>query len=178
MIGQETLSLASAIGGLIGALGGFFAAFAAFRSAGTAKTAVRQAAESEQRRLFGLVVETAQKVVTEHMRVAELAQRLKREYRDLFTFAGQSGGTRLKVYLDGIEKTEKEVTALERNASEWLLDAKTRKDIPEDEVAELLFRFNGDLGRLRVAKEGFKEDLASVETQNRAYRERALSRTS
>ena len=173
----ETLSIVSAIGSLVAAAGGLFAAFAAFRSAGSARAAVEQGVELERRRLVGLVVEAAQKVETEYMRVTEVAPRLKRAYKDLSTFAGQSGGSRLTLYLAKIEKSEKEVAPFMDEAGSFLTGPKSPSDIPEEELAGLLHKFNGYLGQLRVAKESFRDDLASVERQNEAYREQAITRT-
>ncbi len=171
----ETLSVVTAIGGLVAAVGGLFAAFAAFRPAGFARAPVEQRTELERRQFIRLVAEAAQKVETEYMRVTAVTPRLKRAYKDLFTFAGHSGGSRLTRYLEEIEESEEEVAALMDEAGSFLTGLKSRLDIPEVELADLLHKFNGYLGRLRVAKEGFRDDLASVERQNEAYRERALN---
>ena len=77
----ETLSVVTAIGGFVAAVGGLVAAFAAFRSAGLARAAVEQSTELESRQFIGLVVEAAQKVESEYMRVTEVTPRLKGAYK-------------------------------------------------------------------------------------------------
>ncbi len=121
------------------------------------------------------MVEAAQKVETEYGYVTEVAPRLKRAYQDLFTFAGRSGGGLLKSYLEGIERSEEEVAQRRSEANDFLAGLKSQPDISEEELADLLHRFNGYAGRLRVIKVGFQDELASVERQNDEYRKRIIS---
>ncbi len=175
LLQPETLSLIAAIGGLVGAIGGVFAAFAAFRAAGAAKAAVKQGAELERRRLVGQVVQAAQEVVAEHMRMTEVAPDLKLAYQTLSTFSGGSGSSRLKMYQDSVDKKVEESAPLKDEAGEFFTDLKARSDLSDEELTTALHRFNGYSTQLRVTNEGLRKELASIERQNTTFREKAIS---
>lgn len=172
----STLSMISAIGGLAGAVGAGLAALAAFRSAGVAKTAVDQAAKSEERRIFDDTVRTAQRVVAEHGRVVELAGRLKIEYQTLFTLAGRTGSSRLDMHLGLIADKEAEIAPYEQRATQWLSTLTGQIDDPQETEVEKLYEFSGYLAQLEAVKDGFREDYGYVERQSQTYRARALNR--
>ena len=163
----------------IATVASLFAAAAAWWSAGTAKAALKQSAEAERKRQFGLVVSAAQRVKADASRATDLAQRLKQEYKDLFSFAGMSGSGQLQELLDEVEKVEEVVSSISESSTEWLQNERPRgDDISDKELADLLYRFTDNLGQLHIAKERFREDMATAEKQNHAYREREFNRSS
>lgn len=174
---QNTLSAISAIGGVLGAVGGLFAAFAAFRSAGTAKDAANRAQQVEHRELMRDVVSAAQSVIAESLRIDDISNKLKMGYRTLFTFAGQTGGSRQEVLTAEVEKKQQGVIPLQQEAMKLLEDKKTLRIKPEEELTDELVKFEGYLIQIRRVKEKLNHDLTEVERDNQTYREKAINNT-
>jgi len=174
---QATLSMISAIGGIIGAVAALFAAGAAFRSAGIAKDAADNAQLVEHRGLVRDVVSILQAVVAETMRVDDLANKLKQGYRELSTHAGQTGGSREKSFVSQVEEKQSGVTVFHQQALKLLDDLKTLRELPEEELSNLLIEHEGYLTQTRRVKEKLVHDFDQLESENRAYRERAIQST-
>ncbi len=173
-IEQSTLSLISAVGGLVAAIGGLVAAAAAFRSAGTARDAANRAQQTERRALLRDVLMAAHNVIAETMRVDDLGNKLKGEYRSLAIFAGQLGGSREKLHTNMVEEKQRGLQPLQQEALKTIEDQASWKDLPEDELTNLLTRLSSHLIQIRRVKEKFLQDLNSVEGENRTYRESAM----
>ena len=171
---QGTLSLISVIGGTLAAVGGLFAAIAAFRSAGIAKTAANHAQEVERRSLLREVTAVGQSVIAESFRVDDLSNNLKRAYRNLSVFAGQTGGSREKVHVEEVEKKQREVVTLQQGAMGSLENRESLRAMSEEELTGLLTKFEGYLIEIRRVKEKLGQELASVEQQNQLFREKAI----
>ena len=174
---QGTLAAIAAVTGLIGAAGGLFAAIAAFRSAGTAKDAAKRAQEIGRRGLVRDVATTANNVVGETIRVDDIGNRLKQAYQTLATFSGQSGGSRPKLFIEEVERKQKEVVPLQQEALTLLEKRETISNSSEDDLALLLTKLEGYLVQIRRVKEKFMHDLESVERNNHIYRENAIKHT-
>jgi hypothetical protein len=169
---QSTLSLIPAVTGVLAAIGGLFAAIAAFRSAGIAKTAADRAEKVERRALLRDVITSLQNVSTETMRVDDLANNLKRSYGDLFTFAGDR--SRSKPKIEEVEKLQGKITVFQQEAMKSLEDQKALRGLSEEQLAELLTKYDGYLQHIKGLKEKFTFELESTEQPNRIYREKAI----
>jgi len=172
-----TLAAISAVTGLVGAAGGLFAAVAAFRSAGTAKDAANRAQEVDRRGLVRDVATVANNVIAETIRVDDIGNKLKQAHQTLATFSGQSGGSRPKLFIDDVQKKQREVVPLQQEALALLEKRETFSNSNEDELAQLLAKMEGYLVQIRRVKEKFIHDLESVERDNQMYREKAIKHT-
>lgn len=174
---QGTLAAISAVAGLIGAAGGLFAAIAACRSAGTAKDAAKRAQEVDRRGLVRDVATAANNVVAETIRVDDIGNKLKQAYQTLATFSDQSGGSRLKLFIEEVERKQNQVVPLQQEALALLEKRETFSNSSEDDLALLLTKLEGYLVQVRRVKEKFVHDLESVERDNQIYRENAIKHT-
>lgn len=171
---ESTLSLIAAVGGVVAAVGGLFAAIAAFRSAGVAKSAAEHAQEVERRSLLRDVSAAAQSVIAESLRIDDLSNNLKRAYRQLSTFAGQTGGSRENLHIEEVEKKQRDVGPLQQKGREFLENHEALRSMSEENLTESLTQFEGYLTQIRRVKEKLSQDLASVEQQNQLFREKAI----
>jgi hypothetical protein len=169
---QATFNALAAISSVAGALISLLATFAAFRSAGSAAKTIEQAAQLERGNLERELAQVANKVLALTMRVDDLGDQLKSAYRDLFTFAGQSGND--KPYTDAIDQ-KKTGTGEMQNAARALLDDHVNwKQRSGDALAADLIKMDGFVVHLDRVREKFSRDLDRVEADNRIYRERQL----
>ncbi|HHJ16273.1 MAG TPA: hypothetical protein ENJ80_06205 [Gammaproteobacteria bacterium] len=171
---QGTLSMISAVGGVVAAFGGLFAALAAFRSAGIAKNAADRAQEVERRSLIRDVTASAQAVIAESLRVDDLSNNLKREYKDLSIFSGGVGGSREKVHVDAVEEKQRGVMSLQQEALSTLENGEALRGMSEETLSGLLAKYEGYLIQIRRVKEKLLLELGSVEKQNYLFREKAI----
>jgi hypothetical protein len=171
---QGNLSIISAVGGVVAAFGGLFAALAAFRSAGVAKNAADRAQEVESRSLIRDVTASAQAVIAESLRVDDLSNNLKREYKDLSIFSGGVGGSREKVHVDAVEDKQKGVIPLQQEALGILENGETLRGMSEETISGLLTKYEGYLIQIRRVKEKLGIELGSVKQQNHLFREKAI----
>lgn len=171
---QNTLSIIAAVGGVVAAFGGLFAAIAAFRSAGVAKISAVRAQEIERRSLIREVATSAQAVIAESLRIDDLSNNLKREYKDLSIFSGGTGGSREKVHFDAVEEKQKGVISLQQDALSTLEDGEMLRGMTEEALSGLLTKYEGYLIQIRRVKEKLVLELGSVEQQNHLFREKAI----
>lgn len=174
---QTTLSMISAIGGIIGAVAALLAAGAAFRSAGIAKNAADNAQLVERRGLVRDVVSVLQAVVAETMRVDDLANKLKQGYRELSTHAGQVGGGREKNLVSQVEEKQRGVTVFHEHALKLLDDLKALRELTEEDLYNLLIEHENFLMKTSRVKEKLAHDFEQLEGEIRVYRERAIQST-
>ena len=177
VLDQTTLSIISAIGGLVAAVGGLFAAVAAFRSAGTAKEAASHAKEIEHRALVRDVLSAAQNIIAETMRVDDLANKLKKGYSDLAMFSGQFGGSRQKTFTKEIEIKQQSVIPLQQESIKAIDEQKQLRELDESNLTNLLIKYEGQLIQARRVKEKLSLELASVDQQNQTYIENRIKDT-
>ena len=117
---------------------------------------------------------TANKVVAATIHIDDLANQLKTGYRTLFTFAGQGpGGSQLKLYVDAIEEKQRGIGTMQTAARETLENGFS--EISEDQINELLLKYDGYLAHLDRVREKFHVDLASVESQTESYRQERIA---
>ncbi len=164
----------TAIVAVASAIGSVVAAFAAWRAASIAKNATAHAEKVERGRLEREVALICNKVVAASMRVDGLSNDLKLGYQSLFTFAGQTGGSRQQMYTKEIEKTQGGVGHMQGEARAILEDRATLKAKTDDALAQDVIKIEGYLVQLERVKEKFTRELDSVAADNRIYRERAL----
>src|SRR5690625_3301172 len=110
----------AAITGALAVLTSAAAAGAAWRSAGAARDAAKHARGVEQRALMREVLGAAQAVVAESLRVDDIANTLKRSYRDFANFLGQPDSSREKLHIGEVEKKQHEVGILQDEARRFV----------------------------------------------------------
>jgi hypothetical protein len=148
-------------------------ALAAAVSAGIAYWSNKDAAKRDRENRVREVSLLANRVVAATVRVDDLANKLKLAYQTLFTFAGQgAGGSRLKLYTDEIEKKQKGIGPMQ-TAARGVLDNGVAK-LSDEKISEWMLEFDGNIAHLERVREKFHVDLASVESQNGTFREKAL----
>jgi hypothetical protein len=170
----DDLALIAALAGIVSAAGGALAAFAAFGSASAASGAVNQAARLERRTLVRHVVVSAHEVIAEEARISSLVDELKMQYSALFTFAGQSGGSRQTLYIDRAEQRKNEANTLQGEASRLIDESNALIAASDDDLTQTLARFDGHVVRVRSIREELQWELNSIAQQNLTYRDRAL----
>ena len=112
----------------------------------------------------------ANKVVAATIRVEDLGNQLKTAYQTLFTLAGHgAGSSRLKLYMQGVEKKQRGLGPMQIAARETLEQGVAK--LSDDRINEQLLEFDGYLANLDRVRERFHVDLASVESQNQTYRQ-------
>jgi len=170
----DSWAIASAIAGIVAAVGGAFAAYAAYRSARSADDAAKRAEELERRGLFRDVVIAANNMIAETLRVDDLGTRLKREYETLAIFSGGSGGSRVQLQIREIDRKRSECGPIQQQAHAALEGTERLRSAPEQDLVDLLTKFDRLLIQVRRVKEKFSHDLGVVESQNQSYRQNAL----
>lgn len=126
---------------------------------------------SDRTRLHGQVVDVAQSIVAEVGRVAEIAQLLKQAHQTLAVFTGGMGSSRLSMHINAIEEKEAEIAPHESEASEWLNDALELRNLSNDDLTKISYRFNGALKIILALKESLGDELAETQRQNQAERD-------
>ena len=117
---------------------------------------------------------TANKVVAATSLVDDLANQLKTGYETLFSLAGQgSGSSRLKLYTDAIEEKQRGIGPMQTAARETVENGLAK--MSDDQINELLLKYDGYLAHLDWVREKFHVDLASVESQNESYRQESIA---
>lgn len=150
-------------------------ALAAAISAGIAYQASRRAGRRDRESHVREVSLLANKVVAASIRVDDLSNQLKMAHQILFTFAGQgAGSSRLKLYTDEIEKKQKAVGPMQKAARD-VLD-KGPANLSDERLTESILELEGYLAQLERVREKFHVDLASVESQNTTFREKAIKK--
>jgi len=139
---QDTLTVIAAVTGLVSAVAGGFAALAAFLSAGTAKDAARHAETVERRGLIRDVLSVAQNVVAETIRVDDLANQLKQEYRTLATFSGNNGGRRPQLFIADVESKHQGINPLQQEALKITDEKDSLRASTEEELTNLLTKLD------------------------------------
>lgn len=170
----ETWAIASAIAGIVSAIGGAFAAYAAFRSARSADDSTKRSEELERRGLFRDVMAAANNIVAETLRIDDLGNRLKREYQSLAAFSGNTGGSRVKLYIEEVERKQTEIGPIQQQARAALEDMERLRNAPEQVLVEQLTSFEGRLIQVRRMKDKIAYELAAIEKDNLIYREKAI----
>lgn len=164
----------AAAAGLVSAIGAGFAAVAAFRSAGSAEKANRTLKNNNRAELFRQASLAANRVVSTSVRVDDLGNDLKLEYQTLFSFAGQMGGGRQKMYVDGVEKKQRGIGPMQTSAREFLENLGDPHQSSSADLVRVISEFEGDLAHLERIKEKFIFDIGNVRADNHIYREKVI----
>ena len=123
---------------------GPFSALAAAISATIAYLAIRNAANADRERRIREVSLLANKVVAATVRVDDLGNQLKMGYQTLFSFAGQgAGSSRLKLYVDEIEKKQTAIGPMQQAARDVLDNDPTQ--LSGEKITKCLLEFGGYL---------------------------------
>ena len=126
---------------------GPFSALAAFVSAAIAYQANWNVAKSDRVRQVREVSLLANKVVAATIHIDDLSNELKMGYQTLFTFAGQGGGgSRLKLYVDEVEKKQTAIGPMQQ-AARSVLDNDPQK-LSDEQITDSLLEFEGNLAHL------------------------------
>lgn len=173
---SDPVAIIAAIAAVLSAVGGGIACIAAFRSAKHAKDTFDSAHLAEKRLLLRQLSVTAHEVTVEVDRIKWIAQGLKVSYQTLFTFAGQLGGSREKLYQKEIDTKLQEAETLLQKASPFTTFKDALLNGPLEEISSREIAIAQALVRARYIRENLEEEHRSVEAQNQAHRERALSR--
>ncbi len=151
---------------------GPFSALAAFVSAAIAYQANRNVAKSDRVRQVREVSLLANKVVAATIHIDDLSNELEMGYQTLFMFAGQGGSSRLKLYVDEVEKKQTAIGPMQQ-AARSVLDNDPQK-LSDEQITDRLLEFEGNLAHLDRVREKFHHDLASIESQNQRRRARRV----
>lgn len=164
----------SAIAAVISAIGTVFATWAAFRSAGSAQLAQKAAAEAERRSDLRQLCITAGEVLVEFRRVESRAVDAKQAYTTLFTFSGNSSGSRRNIYISAIEEKSKTATQLQNHAQLFISPPKNLGTAPLDEIDRIQTKLSNSLTEMRALRQDLEREHASVESQNAVYQEKVI----
>lgn len=165
----------AAIGGVLGAIGGLYAARAASRSASLAQDAAKQAERAERRGFVRDFIGNTQKVLVECGRVEAIATDLKSQYRTLFTFAGQYGGSRQQLYIEQIDNKLKSIVPIQEEAQK-LMDAHRSLAQTSDEDMNLaLAKIVANSVLVEGIREELQRELTEISAQNHQYRENRIN---
>lgn len=162
-----------AIGSLIVSV---IAAIASFRSAGAAQQSAALAARTLERAALREIIRSANEVVAEAGRIEMLIVEALAEYKTLFNFAEQFGGSRHKLYVDELEKKRAEVGELARVAVPIASDPRHVESASERDVTSMLASLDAALAKMRPMREALERELSGIAAQNAAERERRLSK--
>ncbi len=171
IVTPEVISAAAAVAS---AVGGAFAAFAAFRSAESARVAQQVAAAAEQRAAVRQIGTTATEVIIEAERIASRCCDLKIAYRTLFTFAGQSNGSRQKIYDAAVDEKLSHASELGDYAKLFTAAAEKLDGTPPEETDRVQVRLSNALTKIRALREDLERELSGVEGQSATYRDKAI----
>jgi len=161
----------STIAAVVSAIGG---AVAAFRSAGSAQSAQDAAQTSEKRAALRQLSVTASEVLVEAGRASSRGAELKSAYQILFTFANRSGGSHLGMYIDEVDKKLIEVENMSQRAKPFASGQDSLMNGPVDEINSREITMSQVLTMVRARREDLEREHASVEAQNKIYREQAI----
>lgn len=164
----------STIAAVVSALGGCFAAVAAFRSAGSARAANEAAQISEKRAALRQLSITAGEVLVEAERTNARGVDLKNAYQTLFTFAGQSGGSRLGMYMGEVDKKLKNVEDLSQKAQPFVSDLESLMNEPSQEINSREIVITQTLTKVRGIREDLEREYSSIEAQNKTYHDKVI----
>lgn len=164
----------SAIAAVVSAVGGCFAAVAAFRSAGFARTANEAAQLSEKQAALRQMSVTASEVLVEAERANTRGVDLKNAYQTLSAFAGQSGGSRLGLYIDKVDKKLKDTEELSQKARPFISGVEDLINGPLLEMNSREIAMTQALTKIRAIREDLEREHASIEAQNKTYRDKVI----
>jgi hypothetical protein len=170
----DTAVVISAIGAVVSAIGGCFAAVAAFRSASSARAANEAAQLSEKRAALRQLSITASEILVETERANRRGVDLKNAYRTLFSFAGQSGGSRLGLYIGEVDNKLKEVETLSQEAQPFASGLESLMNGPLQEINAREITMTQALTKVRGTREDLEREHASIEAQNKTYRDKVI----
>jgi hypothetical protein len=160
----------NAIAAAISAVFGVLAALAAFQSAKSARDANRAVQEAERRASLRSIGSTATEVILEAEGLRDRAKTLKIMYSTLATFAGQLGGSRVKLAHKTVdEKLEYAAKLLEIGRSHTD-DTTILATAPIAEIDSAQLVVTNARAELRALRQGLELELSSIEGQIDAYR--------
>lgn len=164
----------SAVAAVVSAVGGAFAAMAAFRSAESARVAQKAAAAVEHRAALRQIGTTATEVLIEAERITSRGSDLKIAYRTLFTFAGQSNGSRRNIYDAAVDEKLKHASELGDYAKLFTAAAEKLDGNPAEETDRVQVRLSNTLTEVRALHEDLERELSGVEGQSAVFRDNVI----
>lgn len=171
---MDISDVVSATAAVVSAVGGTFAAFAALRSAESARVAQQAGAAAEHRAALRQIGISATEVLIEVERFESRGKDLKTAYRTLSSFAGQSGGSRQKLYDAVVDEKLKHASKLGDYARLFTTAAARLDGTPPEETDRVQVRLTNALTEIRALREDLERELSGVEGQSATYRDRAI----
>ena len=165
----------SAIAAVLSAIGGGIACVAAFKSAKHAKDTFDSSQLAEKRMILRQLNLTAHEISVEVDRVKWVAQGLKVSYKTLFTFSGQANGSRECLFVREIDSKLQEADRLLERAEPFTIFIESLLNGPAEEISSREILLAKNLAEARAIREKLEIELRSIESQNQAFQERAIS---
>lgn len=141
---------------------------------GSAQAANEAAKIAAKRAALRQLTVTANEISVEAERSITRCVELKNSYRTLSTFANASGGSRLGMYLDQVNKKPKEVGELSEKAKPFVSSPESLMNGPTEEINSRDITMAQILTKFRGVREDLERDLTSIEAQNKTYRDKAI----
>ena len=171
---QELLPLIVAIAALASAVASVWAAGAAYRSAVHSRESAQLAERSQRRSLIRDLCISANRILSEVLEIVKLVEELKTEYRILANASGQAGSSRERLLIQRAEAKQKEISHLLQEASEVIEGRARMEQTSEEDLTELLSRFDRHVIQIVRAKEQLGREYAAAAGDNRLFRERRV----
>lgn len=169
---QDIVSLIAIAAGLGAVVGAILASRAAWQSAVAAQEAAKYVEKVDRRALLRDLSAIAQRIISESLQIGALIEELKTEYRMFATLSGQTGGSREKLLIQRTESKQKEIDPLQEEARKLIEERARLGAASEDELAQLLSRFDGYLVQLLRIKDSLAREVTAAAGDNRVHRER------
>lgn len=175
---KEVIDLVSSVAALVAAVGGLWAARAAHQSAVTAREATRHAENVERRGIFRDLIAAANGVIAESDRVIALFEEVKSEYRTLAVFTGNTGGSRVELYVDRADSKSKEVLPYYDEAKQLVEQQASLRDTSEEDLTQTLCKIGGYLITVQRIKAELEREVSSISGQNQLHRANRINTVS
>jgi hypothetical protein len=173
MSNAEIVATTAAVIGLVIAA---LSALAAFRSAGSARSAQRWAEESAHIAATLTACRTAAEVVVELQRVKSVVDQANLAYQTLAAFSGSYQNAGIEEAKAHVGRLAKQAKELAEYATPFASDSSRLAQAPLAELARVQLALSSRLAQMVAFRIEVEHVVASVETQNSQYRERAMSR--
>jgi phage-related tail protein len=170
------LEFVSPIVAVIALIVSVISALAAYRSAKAAEDSAAFARRTLDRLAIREVVTAAHEVLAEASRIDSLAEELRQQYRTLFAFAGQFGGSSQQLYAEQLDEKQQRATELSQESRRLTADLRLLKSASENDLTQMSGRLDAALSKLRPMREGLEREVADIAAQNDTYREERIKK--
>lgn len=171
---QQTITLLLALAGVLAAVGCVWACWNVQRAALAAQAFAEHAEKAERRALLRELMVAVHRVIAESSQMGLLVEDLKSEYRVLANFSGQAGGSREKLLIQRVESKQKELLPFYEEAQKLVEERTVLFNASEEELTQVLIRFDGFLAQVLRIKDNLQREIAAVAGDNRIHRGRQI----